>query len=61
MIRMDTYSAVGVVFSRPMDNRTIEPTYLPFGYSLSGVIWLFPELRSLFSTLDCVHPFISAP
>ena len=57
---MDTYSAVGVLFPLLSDIQASRPTHLPFGYSLSGVIWLLDQLRGLIDILDCVHPSISA-
>ena len=41
IVRMDAYSARRVLFPRLDDIRAFKPTPLPFGYSLSGIIWLF--------------------
>jgi hypothetical protein len=54
-------SAIGVLFPRSYKDVMREPTYLPFGYSLSGIIWLFGGLRSLLDNLDGVHPSYSFP
>ncbi|NEP83869.1 MAG: hypothetical protein F6K39_40540 [Okeania sp. SIO3B3] len=48
---MAVFSAGRVLFPRLDDKRTSKPTPLPFGYSLSGIIWLFPLSRSLINNL----------
>ena len=53
-------SAVEVLFSRSEKNVISEPIYLPFGYNLSGIIWLVVGSRSLNSNLDFVHPSITS-
>ncbi len=41
MKRVVAYSAVGILFSHTDEKTTSVSTFLPFGYSLSGIIWLF--------------------
>ena len=55
------YSAVGILFPRLDESRASKPPTYLFGHSLSGIIWLFNEYRSLITNLDDVHPSISFP
>ncbi|MEM9543312.1 MAG: hypothetical protein AAGA60_27955 [Cyanobacteria bacterium P01_E01_bin.42] len=61
MVRMVASSAEGIVFPLLDEDVTSKTTFLPFGYSLSGIIWLFKGSRSLIDNLDLVHPSISFP
>ncbi len=54
VIKMVTFSAVGIVFSRSMEDATIKPPTYLLVIAFQG-FWLFLMLRSLISNLDYVH------
>ena len=59
MVKMDIFFTMGVVFSRLGEKVAPKPTHLPFGDSLSGVIWLFRKSHDLIDILVYVHLSIS--
>ena len=50
----------GLLFSRLNERQTFKPTLAyHFGYSLTGIIWLFRELRDLNDKFAFAHPSLT--